>query len=725
MEIVPKSLLNKYFFFASLFFTSQFVLQAQTKQLSLYDAVLNGDLRTESLNQVGWVKGTNTIFYEDPVEENKLIYYNFDTDQIDTTFNFSVFASDIAGILGDTITSLPRINFENAETFSFTYKSVRYDYHVQTKKLTKVIKFPSAQAMEYHKKSNQLAYVKNDNVYIKTGDSAALQLTMDGGEGIVYGQAVHRNEFGIMEGLFWSSNGKKLAFYRMDETMVTEYPIYKLIDTPATVRKIRYPVAGAKSHHVTIGIYDVDTKKVTYLQTGGNPEDYLTNVAWTPDEKYVLIARLNRGQNKMNLEEYDASSGNKIKSHFTETSNQYVEPENPVVFQNGDSKCYYWQSERDGFNHIYLYKNGILKKQMTKGSWMVTSIVGQDEDDPSKNDEEVYFTSTMASPLETHYYRMNSEGGKITQITKEAGTHFCIPNEDFTLWIDIFSSTTVPNKTQVLDRNGLVNKVILEAKDPLADYQLGTTKIFKVDHEGTDLYVRMITPPNFDSTRRYPVITYVYGGPHAQMITNKYLGGSNYWMQMMAQKGYIVFTMDNRGSKNRGFAFESSIHRGVGDKELSDQLFGVKYLKSLNYVDTTRMGVHGWSFGGFMTTSLMTRYPEAYQVGVAGGPVIDWNYYEIMYTERYMDSPAENKDGYSKNSLFQYIYNLSGRLLMIHGTDDDVVLWQHSLLYVKSAVDANNINLDYFVYPGHPHNVRGRDRLHLMGKITQYFEDHL
>jgi dipeptidyl-peptidase-4 len=235
----------------------------------------------------------------------------------------------------------------------------------------------------------------------------------------------------------------------------------------------------------------------------------------------------------------------------------------------------------------------------------------------------------------------------------------------------------------------------------------------------------MITPPHFDKNKKYPVVVYVYGGPHAQMVTNSFLGGSNYWMQLMAQKGYIVFTLDNRGSSNRGHAFESATHRQLGTLEMADQLAGINYLKNLSYVDANRIGVHGWSFGGFMTTSLMSRQPGVFKVGVAGGPVIDWSIYEIMYTERYMDQPSENPEGYKQANLLTHINGLQDKLLMIHGCDDDVVLWQHSLLYCKAAVDAGNTYLDYFVYPGHKHNVMGKDRVHLMQKITEYLIENL
>jgi len=691
---------------------------AQNKMLTLYDAVLNPNLRVDRLRQSGWIPNSTTAFYVYNESPNTLIFYDAEKGKLDSNlFKMTNFlkAAESAKV---SVKNLPSIKFVNADAFTFDIKNVHYKYSINNNAITTIINFPAAEAQEYNEQSNHLAYVMDNNLWVKNGDSKSVELTKDGGKGIVYGQAVHRSEFGITNGLFWSETGNKLAFYRMDETMVTEYPIYQLGDTPATVRMIRYPVAGAKSHHVTVGLYDVANNKTIYLKTGGNPEDYLTNISWSEDEKHVYLARVNRAQNEMNFEEYDAETGNLVKVIFTEKSNTYTEPEHPAIFRKGDKDCFYWLSERDGFNHLYMYKKGKLEKQITKGNYTVTEVLGQDK-------KYIYFMSTKDGDLEQNLYKVSLDGGESIRITKTSGTHACEANSDFSYFIDNYANYTEAGVSHIVDANGVTKKILLNAPNPLKDYALGTTKVFELYNGSTKLYARIITPPNFDSTKKYPVITYVYGGPHVQLVSNRFLAGSNYWMQYMAQQGYIVFTLDNRGSFNRGQGFEGSIHRNVGTNELSDQMLGVQYLKSLSYVDSARMGVHGWSFGGFMTTSLMTRFPHAYKVGVAGGPVIDWKFYEIMYTERYMDTPEENKEGYEKNNLLNHIDSLQGRLLMIHGTEDDVVLWQHSLLYVKAAVDANNLNLDYFVYPGHPHNVRGKDRLHLMGKITQYFQDHL
>jgi dipeptidyl-peptidase-4 len=282
-----------------------------------------------------------------------------------------------------------------------------------------------------------------------------------------------------------------------------------------------------------------------------------------------------------------------------------------------------------------------------------------------------------------------------------------------------------PNRITLLDAQGKAMKTLLDAPNPLQDYKLGQIKLFSLKNkEGIELNARMILPPDFDAHKKYPVIVYVYGGPHGQMITNSFLRGWPLWYQYMAERGYIIFTLDNRGTNNRGLAFEQAIYQHLGTKEVEDQMVGVNYLKKQSFVDSTRIGVHGWSYGGFMTISLMTRRPGVFKVAVAGGPVIDWRYYEVMYGERYMDTPQKNPEGYEEASLLNYVKNLQGKLLIIHGTVDPVVVWQNSLLYLRKAIDLQK-QVDYFVYPGDEHNMHGKDRVHLYQKITDYFMENL
>jgi dipeptidyl-peptidase-4 len=468
-----------------------------------------------------------------------------------------------------------------------------------------------------------------------------------------------------------------------------------------------------------LGIYDIETGKTQFIKTEGDKEQYLTSIAWTPDNKSVFIGILNRDQNNLDLNLYDVATGNLVKNLFNEKHPKFVHPTTPMMSVSGDDFIY--QTEKSGFNHLYLFnlKNGSLKP-ITNGDWAVTSVLGVD----AKN-KEIYFVSTKETPLEKHLYKVNIQNSKITRLDNENGVHSGILSPNFEYIYDSFANAETPRKVNIINtKNGKIEN-ILNAENPLVKYDKPEVKnVTLTADDGTPLYGKLILPTNFDATKKYPVIVYLYNGPNVQLITNSFPASGNLWYDYMAQNGYVVFSMDGRGSFNRGRDFENATFGKLGTVEMEDQLKGVDYLKSLPFVDANKMGVHGWSFGGFMTTSLMLRHPDVFKVGVAGGPVIDWNMYEIMYTERYMDTPEKNPEGYKTANLLDKVQNLKGKLLMIHGAQDDVVVWQHSINFLKSAVD-KGVQVDYFAYPGHPHNVIGKDRVHLMQKITDYFDLYL
>ncbi len=570
--------------------------------------------------------------------------------------------------------------------------------------------------------NKMIAATMNDKFFINDGNK---NITIaEDEEGIVNGSAyVHREEFGINKGSFWSPDGKKLAFYRKDESMVADYPLVDITQRIAKKNNLKYPMIGEKSEEVQLGIYDLNSKKTVYANvTDFTAERYLTAITWGAESKYVYIAVLNRDQNHLKLNKYDAETGKLAKTLLEEKNSRYVEPEHPLYFVPNHNNQFIWFSERDGYNHLYLYDtDGNLISQITKGDWVVTNVEGFDE-----KGQNLYFTATKDSPIENNYYKVNLKNKKITKLTQGKGTHEMVFSNSKKYMIDTYSSTTVPNKSTLLTAKGKVVKTLIEAENTLADYNLGkmTISTIKSADGKTDLYYRMITPPNFDPKKKYPVIVYVYGGPHAQLVTNSWLGGASLWNQYMAQKGYIMFTIDNRGSDNRGFEFESIIHRQCGVAEMQDQMKGIEFLLKKPYVDKDRIGVHGWSYGGFMTTSLIVDHPETFKVAVAGGPVIDWKYYEVMYGERYMDTPATNPKGFEKTSLLNKAGKLKGRLLIIHGYQDPVVVPQHSIDFIRSCIKSNT-DIDYFLYPESEHNVRGMKRIHLMRKITRYFDDYL
>ena len=589
---------------------------------------------------------------------------------------------------------------------------------------------------DFNNNSCNLAYTIKNNLYVN-----GKQLT-DEPEGIVVGQSVHRNEFGINKGTFWSPKGNLLAFYNMDESMVTEYPLVDIDARVGELTPVRYPMAGMTSHKVKVGIYDVNTDKTIYLDAGDPTDRYFTNISWAPDEKSIWLIELNRDQNHAKLCQYDVKTGKLMGVFYEEENPKYVEPENPIVFLPWDPSKFIYQSERDGFNHLYLmdtqtsvypekhsvgnssYKESFKTTQLTKGNWLVQGILGFNE-----AKKEIIYSSTEVSPLQTNIYKVNVKNGTKTTLNDTEGVHRAQISASGTYLIDNYST---PTEARIIDvynttGKGLAKAInLLTAEDPLKGFLLPLieTGTIKASDGKTELYYRICKPADFDATKKYPAIVYVYGGPHAQMIHNGLRYDARGWDLYMANKGYIMFTLDNRGSDNRGFEFESTTFRHLGVEESKDQVKGVEFLKSLPYVDANRIGVHGWSFGGHMTTSLMLRYPEIYKVGVAGGPVIDWAFYEVMYGERYMDTPQANPDGYKETNLRNLAGNLKGHLLMIHDYQDETCVPQHTLSFIKACVDARTYP-DLFIYPGHPHNVSGRDRIHLHEKITRYFEDNL
>lgn len=560
------------------------------------------------------------------------------------------------------------------------------------------------------------------------------------GYNIVLGESVHRNEFGINGGLFWSPKQSRLAFYRMDQSMVVDYPLVNTKTREAEPMPIKYPMAGMQSHWVTVGVYEPATGKLLYLNTCRDTtvherEMYLTNIAWSPDEKYIYIAKVNREQNHMWLEQYDATTGAFMKTLFEETNPRYVEPCDPMIFLPSNGKRlpggdqFLWFSMRDGYKHLYLYNaDGSLVKQVTKGEYEVEGFIQFD-----KKGENIFIYANKNNLDGRDAYRVNLKDGTmkcLTNYNSAEGTHTVVINDEGTRMVDYFSAVDNPGEVNyVININKPANHRdynIYRAENPLKDYampgvELGT---IKAADGKTDLYYRLITPPNMKPGTKYPTLVYVYGGPHSQLVTDSWLGGGNLYFMFLAQQGYVVFTVDNRGTDNRGFEFESCTHRRLGEIELADQMEGVKFLQSLPYVDKNRMGVEGWSFGGFMTITMKLAHPEVFKVGCAGGPVIDWKWYEIMYGERYMDTPQENPKGYEATSLLNKAKNLEGRLLVIQGAEDNTVVPQHSTEFIERCIN-NYKQVDYFVYPHHEHNVLGRERLHLYQKMFQYYEDFL
>ena len=571
------------------------------------------------------------------------------------------------------------------------------------------------------------AYTDGQSLRLRLADGTSVPVAESENPQITYGQHVSRNEFGISGGIFIAPDSSKVAFYRKDESKVTTFPLLDITTRTGTSKDIKYPMAGMDSENVQLGVYDVATGTTVYMKVDEFGYDqYLTNISWRPDASQVLIQVLDRSQKHMKLNVYDAATGDFVKTILTEGNEKYVEPEDPVSFLKGSNDIFiYRTNNRDGYRNLYLCDfNGNVQR--------ITSV-DADVAYLANDGKYVWYTSAEVSPVENHLFRISVKKagkgwkfGKPEQLTQESGWHDITMSPDCKHFVDCWSNISTPHVTDLCTSDGKTVRNLMTSADPTLDYAyteitLGTVK--SADGQ-FDNYYRLIKPKDFDPSKKYPVILYVYGGPHSQMVKNTYMAELRRWEMYMAQRGYLVYVQDNRGTQNRGAEFEKAIHKQCGQAEMADQMVGIRMLMDLPYVDADRIGVHGWSYGGFMTISLMTNYPEVFKVGVSGGPVIDWKWYEVMYGERYMDHPEVNPEGYAKTSLINSAKNLKGKLLICQGAIDPVVLWQHSLSFVRECV-VNNIQVDYFPYPRHEHNVVGRDRVHLHDKISMYFEDYL
>lgn len=704
---------------------------AQDRKLTVAEAVFHAVqdpssemgyrlLSPETLDNLQWIEGTDLYLYS-----------KGDTYEI---FNPK---GEKVGAIGSELTmgfewlqsylrnsgSLPPITYIGKEEMVLKVDNTYYRYNYERKNVLSSITLPKgAENAEYNPLTKSVAYTLDNNLYLATEKNEKQAVTTFTDANIVAGKSIHRNEFGINKGIFFSPKGNYLAFYQKDESKVADYPLVDITTTPATLKAIKYPMAGQPSEQAAVGIYDFQSGKVSYLDINTTDEHFLTNLAWSPDERYILLAEVNRAQNHFALNRYDARTGKKVNTIFEERNAKWVEPEKPAVFLPNNANEFLWLSERDGFTNVYHYNvNGKLIKQVSKFRWVVQDILGFDA-----QGKYVFITGTGADPREQHCFKIELKNPKkVSALTPEAGTHNVQLSSDGKYLLDSYSSISVPQNIDLVNTDKGSRQRLLTAKNPLEGIAVGTTEFVTLKAEdGTPLYGKLHKPKTFDPNKKYPVLIYVYGGPHAQQVKNEWLADTYLWLHAFVEnEQYIVFTLDNRGSENRGFAFESVIHRRLGEIEVKDQLKGVDYLKSLPYVDGNRIAVHGWSFGGFMASSLLTRHPEIFRTAVAGGAVTDWKYYEVMYGERYMDTPQENPEGYENSRVGKYLTNLKRPLLFIHGSVDDVVVPQHLMSITRESIKKNDF-IELFIYPMHAHGVRGTDHINLTERIIDYVKKH-
>lgn len=687
---------------------------AQKKVLTMEEAVLGYNLYPRNLylqwqgdrNVLTFIEGENLMGEEAGSGEKKVL----------------MTVGELNGLIKADLKGWPQYSWKNGNTLVILRQGKMYEINTDHKVLGKTYLLPKGAQNITPDGKSLVAYTVGNNLYYTDNHGNEYAVTNDADTDIVNGQSVSRNEFGINKGIFWSNDGKLLAFYRKDESQVGTFPLLDINTRTGSLKEIKYPMAGMKSEQVSLGVYNLASGQTVFMDvTDFGREQYLTNIAWSPASDYLYIQVLDRAQKNMHLNQYEAKTGKFVKTLLKEQHKQYVEPLSPVVFlKNDPGKFIYRTNNRDGYLNLYLVdaRSGAILKRLTDVDADV-EMVGQD-------DRYVYYTSAEVSPVENHLFRADMKSGKKTRLTKDGGWHRIIMSRDKQYFVDNYSSLDVPRVINLTESNGKIVRQMLKAENPTKDYNFGeiTLGTVKSADGKYDNYYRLIKPADFDPAKKYPVIVYVYGGPHSQMVKNTWQAELRRWEMYMAQHGYVVFVMDNRGTSNRGADFEKAIHGQCGQAEMADQMEGIRYLCSLPYVDAGRIGVHGWSYGGFMTISLITNYPEVFKVAVAGGPVIDWKWYEVMYGERYMDSPHTNAEGYEKVSLIHKARDLKGKLLICQGAIDNTVLWEHSLSFIRECIK-NQVQVDYFPYPCAEHNVLGKDRIHLMQKVTDYFEDYL
>lgn len=683
------------------------------KILTMEEAVLGYELRPQS-RHIQWQGDRNILTY---VEEKNLMAETIDGG----TKNVLITLEELNTLLKSDLKGWPQYSWQDGKTLVIIRKGRRTEIDVEGKRVSREMPVPEKAADLTYNGKNAYAFTRGNNLYYSDERGNEYAVTEDKDKNIVNGQSVSRNEMGIHNGIFWSPDGKKLAFYRKDESRVSTFPLLDITTRTGSLKEIKYPMAGMPSEQVSVGVYDLASQRTVFLDvTDFGREQYLTNVTWDPASEMIYVQVVDRAQKQVHLNKYDARTGEFIKTLLEEKNDRWVEPSDPLVFLKNDPSHFLYRTDnRDGYRNLYLCDTeGKSVRRLTDVDADV-AYAGQD-------DRYVYYTSAEVSPVDNHLFRVEVKTGKKTRLTGAEGWHGVVLSKDGKYFVDSYSSLNVPRVIELRKTDGKAVRELLRAKNPAEDYNYGEIALgcLKSADGKYDNYYRLIKPMNFDPAKKYPVILYVYGGPHSQLVKNTWQAEMRRWEMYMAQHGYVVFVMDNRGTSNRGAEYEKAIHRYCGQAEMADQMKGIEFLKSQPWVDADRIGVHGWSYGGFMTISLITNYPDVFKVAVAGGPVIDWKWYEIMYGERYMETPQSNPEGYDKVSLMNKAKDLKGKLLICQGAIDNTVVWEHSLSFIRECIK-NQVQVDYFPYPCAEHNVFGRDRIHLMQKVTDYFEDYL
>lgn len=602
-------------------------------------------------------------------------------------------------------------------------------YNIETGKVKRLTE--SDQKQQYAKfspKGDKAAFVQDNNLYwvdLKTGEEIAV--TTDGKFNKIINGAtdwVYEEEFGIAKAWYWSPNGKKIAFYRFDETRVKEFVMTEWGDLYPGLTRFKYPKAGEKNSIVKIGVYDLESGNTTWMDIGSENDQYIPRINWTKDPNTLAIRRMNRLQNKQDLMLADVNTGD-TEIVKTETSNAWIDVNDNLRFlENGEQFIY--TSEESGYNHIYLYDmNGELIRQITKGNWEVTNYLGYDEDSGR-----IYYVSTEESPLQRHLYSIGIDGTGKKKMSDGEGWHNINMSRDYKYYIDTFSDPTTPPKYTLHKGNGKPVRLLEDngaLQDTLSEYQLPKKEFISIPLSQATLNGYILKPHDFDPEKEYPVLFYVYGGPGSQTVTKSFSSGQRaMWHRYLTSQGYIVASVDNRGTGARGRDFEKQLYKKLGQYEVEDQIDAAKFLiEKYDYIDEERLGMWGWSYGGFLSTLVLAQGGDVFNTAIAVAPVTSWQFYDTIYTERFMQTPQMNPSGYTQGAPLTYADQIDGDYLLVHGTGDDNVHFQNTVEFVNELVEAG-VQFETMFYPNRTHGIYGGNtRKHLFRKLNNFILENL
>lgn len=700
------------------------------KQITVEDFTTKNTFPQKTVRGINWMKDGK--FYS-TLENNKVVKYNITTGQpVETlvdgaTLNPKIDIQDYS-FSGDEKKLLLTTDFQSIYRRSFTANYFIYDL------AGKSVKPLSANGKQsyaaFSADDSKVAFVRENNLfYVTLHDMKEIQVTDDGKfNHIINGTTdwVYEEEFSFVDGFYWSPDGKKLAYYRFDESAVREYNLQRWGKTLyPTDYRFKYPKAGEANSTVEIWIYNLDSKQKVKADIGTDKDIYIPRVKWTADANILSIRKLNRLQNNLDVLHTNALTGASTVA-LNEKSETFIDLEfTDDLIYLADGKQFIYTTERDGYKHLYLYgMDGRLVKQITQGSFEVSQLIGLDE-----KTKTLYYTSTEVSPLERHFYSITLNGKK-TKLSQAAGIHTINMSGDFQFYIDYHTSAAHPTVVSLFKTKGNALQKVLEDNGALAkvldEYGFAAKEFFSFKTvDGTDLNGYMLKPKNFDASKQYPVLVYQYSGPGSQNVNNLWGGSHFFFHQMLTQKGYIVAVIDSRGTGGRGEHFKKLTYKQLGKYELEDHIAGAKFLSTLEYVDDSRMGIWGWSYGGYMSSLAMTKGAGTFKMGIAVAPVTNWRFYDTIYTERYLQTPQLNASGYDDNSPSTYAAKLQGNFLLIHGTGDDNVHFQNSVVLQDALINAGK-QFTSFYYPDKHHGIQGaQTKFHLYTMMLNYVQENL